>query len=151
MDKTSRKYFTNNFEGYLRDVDSWMNERTILYRKWMEGIPAEWGTAVNVQAMVFGNMGDASLYGFASLVMLQHGQRIYSLANTQLRAQVKTCRGIHASIQICKNRFSTLGCPYRMAEEERASKYPIINGRSYAEIITKELDALQTKLKTTTT
>ena len=30
--------------------DSWMNERAILYRK-MEGIPAEWGTAVNVQAM----------------------------------------------------------------------------------------------------
>ena len=36
---------------------SWMNERAILYRK-MEGIPAEWGTAVSVQAMVFGNMGD---------------------------------------------------------------------------------------------
>ena len=35
--------------------DSWMNDRAILYRK-MEGIPAEWGTAVNVQAMVFGNM-----------------------------------------------------------------------------------------------
>ncbi|MDR1584714.1 MAG: pyruvate, phosphate dikinase, partial [Prevotellaceae bacterium] len=33
--------------------DSWMNDRAILYRK-MEGIPAEWGTAVNVQAMVFG-------------------------------------------------------------------------------------------------
>lgn len=37
--------------------DSWMNDRAILYRK-MEGIPAEWGTAVNVQAMVFGNMGE---------------------------------------------------------------------------------------------
>lgn len=42
--------------------DSWMNERAILYRK-MEGIPAEWGTAVNVQAMVFGNMGDTSATG----------------------------------------------------------------------------------------
>ena len=38
--------------------DSWMNERAILYRK-MEGIPAEWGTAVTVMAMVFGNMGDS--------------------------------------------------------------------------------------------
>ena len=36
--------------------DSWMNERAILYRK-MEGIPQEWGTAVTVMAMVFGNMG----------------------------------------------------------------------------------------------
>lgn len=42
--------------------DSWMNERAILYRK-MEGIPVEWGTAVNVQAMVFGNMGDTSATG----------------------------------------------------------------------------------------
>lgn len=42
--------------------DSWMNERAILYRK-MEGIPAEWGTAVSVQAMVFGNMGDTSATG----------------------------------------------------------------------------------------
>ncbi len=39
-----------------------MNERAILYRK-MEGIPDEWGTAVSVQAMVFGNMGDTSATG----------------------------------------------------------------------------------------
>ena len=37
--------------------DSWMNERAILYRK-LNKIPAEWGTAVNVQSMVFGNMGE---------------------------------------------------------------------------------------------
>ncbi|MCB2101178.1 MAG: pyruvate, phosphate dikinase, partial [Rhodobacterales bacterium] len=36
---------------------SWMNQRAITYRR-LHGIPAEWGTAVNVQAMVFGNMGD---------------------------------------------------------------------------------------------
>ncbi len=36
---------------------SWMNERAIKYRK-LNGIPAEWGTAVNVQAMVYGNMGE---------------------------------------------------------------------------------------------
>ena len=45
--------------------DSWMNERAILYRK-MEGIPAEWGTAVTVMAMVFGNMGDTSATGSCS-------------------------------------------------------------------------------------
>ena len=42
--------------------NSWMNERAILYRK-MEGIPDEWGTAVSVQAMVFGNMGETSATG----------------------------------------------------------------------------------------
>ena len=41
---------------------SWNNERAILYRK-MEGIPDEWGTAVSVMAMVFGNMGDTSATG----------------------------------------------------------------------------------------
>ena len=42
--------------------NSWMNERAILYRK-MESIPDEWGTAVTVQAMVFGNMGETSATG----------------------------------------------------------------------------------------
>ena len=42
--------------------NSWMNERAILYRK-MEGIPDEWGTAVSVPAMVFGNMGESSATG----------------------------------------------------------------------------------------
>ena len=43
---------------------SWKNERAILYRQ-QYGIPAEWGTAVNVQAMVFGNAGDTSATGVA--------------------------------------------------------------------------------------
>ncbi|MEM1036348.1 MAG: pyruvate, phosphate dikinase [Pseudomonadota bacterium] len=43
---------------------SWMNDRAILYRK-LNDIPAEWGTAVNVQAMVFGNMGESSATGVA--------------------------------------------------------------------------------------
>lgn len=44
--------------------ESWMNERAIFYRK-LNNIPAEWGTAVNVQAMVFGNMNDNSGSGVA--------------------------------------------------------------------------------------
>lgn len=36
---------------------SWMNHRAVIYRK-LRGIPEDWGTAVNIQAMVFGNMGD---------------------------------------------------------------------------------------------
>ena len=44
--------------------ESWMNQRAITYRR-LNGIPAEWGTAVNVQSMVFGNMGDTSATGVA--------------------------------------------------------------------------------------
>lgn len=43
---------------------SWMNDRAIFYRKHND-IPESWGTAVNVQAMVFGNMGDTSATGVA--------------------------------------------------------------------------------------
>ena len=43
---------------------SWMNQRAITYRS-LHGIPADWGTAVNVQAMVFGNMGDDCATGVA--------------------------------------------------------------------------------------
>jgi pyruvate,orthophosphate dikinase len=43
---------------------SWMNQRAITYRR-LHGIPSNWGTAVNVQAMVFGNMGETSATGVA--------------------------------------------------------------------------------------
>jgi pyruvate,orthophosphate dikinase len=43
---------------------SWMNQRAITYRR-LHQIPEEWGTAVNVQAMVFGNMGDDCATGVA--------------------------------------------------------------------------------------
>src|SRR5271167_2979173 len=43
---------------------SWMNQRAITYRR-LNDIPADWGTAVNVQAMVFGNMGETSATGVA--------------------------------------------------------------------------------------
>ncbi|MEO8446845.1 MAG: pyruvate, phosphate dikinase [bacterium] len=43
---------------------SWMNDRAMVYRK-LNNIPVEWGTAVNIQAMVFGNLGDTSGTGVA--------------------------------------------------------------------------------------
>jgi len=52
-------------EGSIRAVfNSWNGKKAISYRR-IEGIPDEWGTAVNVQAMVFGNMGDSSATGVA--------------------------------------------------------------------------------------
>lgn len=52
-------------QGAIRSVfDSWMNPRAMTYRH-LHDIPAEWGTAVNVQAMVFGNMGEDCATGVA--------------------------------------------------------------------------------------
>ena len=63
------KVFPNDPWDQLRGAagavfSSWMNDRAIVYRR-KYGIPAEWGTAVNVQAMVFGNTGDKSGSGVA--------------------------------------------------------------------------------------
>ena len=63
------KVFPNNPWDQLRGAagavfSSWMNDRAIVYRR-KYNIPAEWGTAVNVQAMVFGNTGETSGSGVA--------------------------------------------------------------------------------------
>ncbi|NKB34096.1 MAG: pyruvate, phosphate dikinase [Pseudomonadales bacterium] len=55
---------------------SWKNERAILYRQ-QYGIPAEWGTAVNVQAMVFGNAGDDSGTGVAFTRDPANGEKVF--------------------------------------------------------------------------
>lgn len=56
--------------------NSWMNERAIAYRK-MYDIPASWGTAVNIQAMVFGNMGEDSGTGVAFTRDAATGENYY--------------------------------------------------------------------------
>ncbi len=56
--------------------DSWQNERAILYRQ-RYGIPAAWGTAVNVQTMVFGNMGDSCATGVAFTRNPANGQKVF--------------------------------------------------------------------------
>ncbi|HUN65712.1 MAG TPA: pyruvate, phosphate dikinase [Bacteroidota bacterium] len=56
--------------------NSWMNDRAIAYRK-LNGIPAHWGTAVNVQAMVFGNMGDNCGTGVAFTRNPSTGENVF--------------------------------------------------------------------------
>ncbi|MAJ55623.1 MAG: pyruvate, phosphate dikinase [Gammaproteobacteria bacterium TMED107] len=55
---------------------SWKNERAILYRQ-QYGIPADWGTAVNVQAMVFGNAGETSATGVAFTRDPANGEKVF--------------------------------------------------------------------------
>lgn len=55
---------------------SWMNERAVVYRR-LNSIPAAWGTAVNVQAMVFGNMGETSATGVAFTRNPSNGEKSY--------------------------------------------------------------------------
>ena len=124
--------------------DSWMNDRAILYRK-MEGIPAEWGTAVNVQAMVFGNMGDTSATGvcFSRDAATGEDQFIGEyLINAQGEDVVAGIRTPQQITKIGSQRWAVLA---GVSEEERIAKYPSME-EAMPEIYL-ELDAIQTKLE----
>lgn len=102
---------------------SWMNERAILYRK-MEGIPDEWGTAVSVMAMVFGNMGDTSATGVCFSRDAGNGENIFNgeyLVNAQGEDVVA---GIRTPQQITKVGSQRWAERAGISEEERAAKYP---------------------------
>jgi len=124
--------------------NSWMNDRAILYRK-MEGIPAEWGTAVSVQAMVFGNMGDTSATGVCFSRDAGNGEDLFNgeyLINAQGEDVVA---GIRTPLQITKIGAQRWAERAGIPEEERISKYASLE-EAMPEIY-KELDAIQTKLE----
>lgn len=124
--------------------NSWMNDRAILYRK-MEGIPDEWGTAVNVQAMVFGNMGNTSATGVCFSRDAATGEDLFNgeyLINAQGEDVVAGIRTPQQITKIGSQRWAELA---GVSEEERAAKYPSME-EAMPEIY-KELDELQTKLE----
>ena len=124
--------------------DSWMNERAILYRK-MEGIPAEWGTAVTVMAMVFGNMGDTSATGVCFSRDAATGENIFNgeyLVNAQGEDVVA---GIRTPQQITKEGSQRWAKQQCIEEEVRATKYPSME-EAMPEIYA-QLNALQEKLE----
>ena len=103
--------------------DSWMNERAILYRR-MNQIPEEWGTAVNVQAMVYGNMGNTSATGVAFTRDAATGEDIFNgeyLINAQGEDVVA---GVRTPQQITIEGSRRWAKLQGISEEVRASKYP---------------------------
>ncbi|MBP6260502.1 MAG: pyruvate, phosphate dikinase [Paludibacter sp.] len=124
--------------------DSWMNDRAILYRK-MEGIPAEWGTAVNVQAMVFGNMGETSATGVCFSRDAATGEDIF-IGEYLINAQGEdVVAGIRTPQQITKEGSQRWAVLADIPEAERVAKYPSMEEAMPS--IYKELDAIQTKLE----
>ena len=102
---------------------SWMNERAIIYRR-MNQIPEEWGTAVNVQAMVYGNMGNNSATGVAFSRDAATGENMFNgeyLINAQGEDVVA---GVRTPQQITIEGSRRWAKMQNISEEERASKYP---------------------------
>ena len=137
--------------------DSWMNERAILYRK-MEGIPAEWGTAVSVMAMVFGNMGNTSATGvcfsrdaatgenrFNGEYLVATGENRFNgeyLVNAQGEDVVA---GIRTPQQITKEGSMRWAKQQNISEEIRKSNYPSME-ETMPEIY-EQLNNIQHKLE----
>lgn len=147
-EQTGEAFPTNPWDqlwGAITAVfDSWMNQRAITYRK-INGIPSEWGTAVNVQAMVFGNTGDDSATGVAFTRDPATGENVFTgeyLINAQGEDVVA---GIRTPQQITLDGSLKWARLAGISESERASTYP-----SLEEIMPEvfgELDEIRLRLE----
>jgi pyruvate,orthophosphate dikinase len=103
--------------------DSWMNERAILYRK-MNNFSDDWGTAVNVQAMVYGNMGKTSGTGVAFTRDAATGEDIFNgeyLIDAQGEDVVAGVRTPQEITLEGSRRWAKL---QGVSEEDRAANFP---------------------------
>ncbi len=147
-EKTGKDFPADPWEQLWGSVmaifDSWNNERANVYRR-LNKIPDEWGTAVNVQAMVFGNMGDDSATGVAFTRDAGTGENLFNgeyLINAQGEDVVA---GTRTPQQISKTgslRWAELA---NVSEKERAGNYPSLEETMPA--IYNELFDIQEKLE----
>ncbi|MGB5170274.1 MAG: pyruvate, phosphate dikinase [Eudoraea sp.] len=103
--------------------DSWNGDRAIYYRK-MNGYPADWGTAVNVQAMVYGNMGDNSGTGVCFTRDAGTGENVFNgeyLINAQGEDVVAGVRTPQQITKLGSERWAALA---QVKESERIANYP---------------------------
>ncbi len=120
--------------------DSWTNPRAVYYRN-MHGYPAEWGTAVNVQAMVYGNMGQNSGTGVAFTRDAATGENIFNgeyLINAQGEDVVA---GVRTPQQITLEGSKRWAVLAGVSEEDRKKTFPSLE--ELMPKIYKELDETQ--------
>ena len=124
--------------------DSWNGDRAVYYRN-MHGYPADWGTAVNVQAMVYGNMGDNSGTGVCFTRDAGTGEDIFNgeyLINAQGEDVVAGTRTPQQITKIGSQRWAELA---KVEEEDRLANYPSLEELMPA--IYHELNGYQKKLE----
>lgn len=125
--RTGKAFPTNPWDqlwgSVLAVFDSWNKDRAVYYRK-MNGYPEEWGTAVNVQAMVFGNMGDDSATGVCFTRDAGTGENVFNgeyLINAQGEDVVAGVRTPQQITKLGSQRWAELA---QITEEERIETYP---------------------------
>jgi pyruvate, orthophosphate dikinase len=145
---TGRTFPTDPWEqlwGAVAAVfNSWNNDRAIFYRR-LNQIPDEWGTAVNVQAMVFGNMGQTSGTGVAFTRDAATGENVFNgeyLINAQGEDVVAGIRTPQQITLYGSRKWAELA---GVSEAERASKYPSLE--EFMPVIYQQLHDTQKKLE----
>ncbi len=124
---------------------SWNNERAIFYRR-MNDIPSDWGTAVNVQSMVFGNMGTDCATGVCFTRNPSTGSNAYFYGEYLINAQGEdVVAGVRTPQQISKKGSQEWAKGMGISEKERKEKYPSLE-ESMPETF-KALDDVRVKLE----
>lgn len=148
LDRTGHSFPDDPWEQLWGSVfavfDSWNNERAVYYRQ-LNDIPSEWGTAVNVQAMVFGNMGSNCATGVAFTRDAATGENLFNgeyLINAQGEDVVAGIRTPQQITKIGSQRWAELA---GVSEEERKAKHPSLE-EAMPEAY-KELHDIQNKLE----
>ncbi len=124
--------------------NSWNGKRAVYYRN-MHGYPSDWGTAVNVQAMVFGNMGDNSATGVCFTRDAGSGENVFNgeyLMNAQGEDVVAGVRTPQQITKLGSQRWAKLA---RVDEKERIEKYPSLE--ELLPSLYKELDDYQQRIE----
>ena len=146
--RTGHDFPTNPWDqlwgAVIAVFNSWNGSRAIYYRN-MNGYPADWGTAVNVQAMVYGNMGENSGTGVCFTRDAGTGENIFNgeyLINAQGEDVVA---GVRTPQQITKTGSERWAELAKVEEEDRAENYPSLE--ELMPEMFKELNAYQDNLE----
>ena len=146
--RTGHDFPTNPWEQLWGAVvavfNSWNGDRAVYYRN-MNGYPADWGTAVNVQAMVYGNMGDNSGTGVCFTRDAGTGENLFNgeyLINAQGEDVVAGTRTPQQITKIGSLRWAKLA---KVEEEDRLANYPSLE--ELMPVIYNELNEYQEKLE----
>jgi len=146
--RTGQDFPTNPWDQLWGSVmavfNSWNGDRAVYYRN-MHGYPSDWGTAVNVQAMVYGNMGDNSGTGVCFTRDAGTGENVFNgeyLIDAQGEDVVAGVRTPQQITKLGSQRWAELA---KVDEQDRAENYPSLE--ELMPSIYKELNEYQNKLE----
>ncbi len=132
------------WKAVMAVFDSWNTDRAVYYRT-LNKIPGEWGTAVNVQAMVFGNMGQNSSTGVAFTRDAGTGENLFN-GEYLIDAQGEdVVAGVRTPQQITLEGSKRWAVLANVSEDERVKSFPSLEERMPERY--KELNAIQEQLE----